>query len=238
MNNLISIKNENGKKLVSAKELYLGLGLSKTQWSRWYPTNITNNDYFKENVDWVGVRHYVEGAETMDFAISIDFAKHIAMMARTEKSHEYRNYFIAMETEFKEDKSRLLENANNSMADISPLLNEANCTPSQKLIVFKGILRRIGIELPLEILEPFNSRGASFNTKIKSHVSDFLLEKCEMQEGRTTIQELYGTYIKWCKENCVNEFTLIAFGKCVRSSGITNGRSNGGRYWRNLIIKN
>jgi anti-repressor protein len=38
----------------------------------------------------------------MDFAISLDFAKHIAMMARTEKSHEYRNYFIACEQKIKE----------------------------------------------------------------------------------------------------------------------------------------
>lgn len=34
------------------------------------------------------------GNETKDYAISIEFAKHIAMMARTNKSHEYRKYFI------------------------------------------------------------------------------------------------------------------------------------------------
>ena len=89
--------NKDGKQLVSAKELYLGLGLNKSQWSRWYPTNIQNNDFFKENIDWIGVRHDVEGNETMDFAITLEFAKHIAMMARTEKSHEYRNYFIECE---------------------------------------------------------------------------------------------------------------------------------------------
>jgi len=97
MNELINIKNENGKKAVSARELYLGLGLNKTQWSRWHPLNITENEYFKENTDWAGVRHDVEGNETMDFAISIDYAKHIAMMARTEKSHLYRNYFMECE---------------------------------------------------------------------------------------------------------------------------------------------
>lgn len=81
--------------------MYLGLGLNKTNWSRWYPTNLINNGYFKENTDWVGVRRNDEGTETMDFAISIEFAKHIAMMARTGKSHEYRNYFIAIEKQLK-----------------------------------------------------------------------------------------------------------------------------------------
>lgn len=103
MNELIKITtNEEGKQLVSAKELYLGLGLNKAVWARWYKSNIENNEFFKENIDWIGVQHNVEGNSTKDFAISIDFAKHIAMMARTEKSHEYRNYFIECEKKLKE----------------------------------------------------------------------------------------------------------------------------------------
>lgn len=98
MKELIKINtNEEGKQLVSARELYLGLGLNKAVWSRWYKTNILENDFFKKNLDWGGVQHDVEGNEVQDFAISLDFAKHIAMMARTEKSHEYRNYFIECE---------------------------------------------------------------------------------------------------------------------------------------------
>ena len=99
---LIKIQtNEQGQKQVSAKELYLGLGLNGATWKRWYETNIIYNDYFVEKVDWVGFQHHVEnskgGRPTQDFAISLEFAKHIAMMARTEKSHDYRNYFIQCE---------------------------------------------------------------------------------------------------------------------------------------------
>lgn len=103
MNDLIKITTNNqGQQVVSARELYLGLGLNKTQWSRWYQANIKNNDFFSENHDWIGVRHNVEGNEVQDFAISLEFAKHIAMMARTHKSHEYRNYFIGCEERLKE----------------------------------------------------------------------------------------------------------------------------------------
>ena len=110
MNELIKIQtNEQGQQLVSAKELYLGLGLNGAVWKRWYETNIINNDYFVENVDWVGFQHRVEnskgGRPTQDFAISLEFAKHIAMMARTEKSHEYRNYFIQCERKLKEQSN-------------------------------------------------------------------------------------------------------------------------------------
>lgn len=98
MKELIKVRtNEEGGQVVSARELYMGLGLNKAAWSRWYRTNILQNEFFKENIDWIGVQHDVEGNLTMDFAISIEFAKHIAMMARTEKSHEYRNYFLELE---------------------------------------------------------------------------------------------------------------------------------------------
>lgn len=103
MKELIKITtNEEGKQLVSARELYIGLGMNKAVWSRWYKTNIENNDFFKENIDWIEVQHHVEGNSTKDFAISIEFAKHITMMARTEKSHDYRNYLIECEKKIRE----------------------------------------------------------------------------------------------------------------------------------------
>ncbi len=103
--------NEEGKQLVNAKELYLGLGLNKAVWARWFNTNIVKNDFFKEGIDWIGVQQYVEGNETTDFAISLEFAKHLAMMARTGKSHQYRNYFIECE-----------KKANDPYINISPEL--------------------------------------------------------------------------------------------------------------------
>ena len=41
MEDLIKITtNDEGKQLVSAKELYDGLGLNRTEWARWYKKNI------------------------------------------------------------------------------------------------------------------------------------------------------------------------------------------------------
>ena len=99
MKELIKVENKQGKQIVSARDLYIGLGLNRSEWSRWYKRNIEKNEFFKENIDWVGFITTPNrgGKPTQDFAITLDFAKHIAMMARTEKSHEYRNYFIECE---------------------------------------------------------------------------------------------------------------------------------------------
>ncbi len=103
MNEIIKVTvNENGKQIVSARDLYIGLELNKAHWKRWYQSNVIENDYFKENVDWVGFATMVNGNKTQDFAITLEFAKHIAMMARTNKSHYYRNYFIECENKLKD----------------------------------------------------------------------------------------------------------------------------------------
>jgi len=86
---------------VSARDLYLGLGLASAVWSRWSQSNIVENEFFSENTDWVGFNIMMNGNETRDFAVTIEFAKHIAMMARTQKAHEYRNYFIECENKAK-----------------------------------------------------------------------------------------------------------------------------------------
>lgn len=105
MGELIKIKEENGKQLVSARELYDGLGMDRKNWSKWHSRNIEGNEYFLENNDWIKVVMSTTsktGQTQTDFAISLEFAKHLAMMSKTEKSHEYRNYFIACENKLKE----------------------------------------------------------------------------------------------------------------------------------------
>ena len=47
-------------------------------------------NFFKENVYWIGFATMASGNEVNDYAIAIEFAKHIAMMVRTAKSYELR----------------------------------------------------------------------------------------------------------------------------------------------------
>lgn len=104
MKNLLNIKNEliGGVEVqaVSARELYIGLGLPVSNWSRWSNKNILKNEFFKKDIDFVSLfqmKSKEKGNFANDYGITIDFAKHLTMMARTEKSHAYRNYLINLE---------------------------------------------------------------------------------------------------------------------------------------------
>lgn len=155
MNELIKLNtSESGKKTVSAKELYEGLGLNKAAWSRWSKANIQCNEYFKEEFDWLGVQQMVEGNETMDFEISLEFAKHIAMMAKSKKSHQYRNYFLECEKQVSnpllnqskeiqaifliDQKQIQLEQKVNNLETNMPLFN-IECEELQSAVKKKGV---------------------------------------------------------------------------------------------------
>lgn len=98
MDELIKIShNTNGISVVSARDLYKKLGFDLSQWSRWYKKNIIDNAFAIENEDWTLLDIMSNGAKTIDFAITLDFAKRISMMARTSKGEEIRAYFIECE---------------------------------------------------------------------------------------------------------------------------------------------
>lgn len=102
MQELIKVTiNKQGFKVVSAKDLYDYLEYNVAHWTRWYKKNIENNPFATEGVDWEGFTLRVSGNETKDFALTIEFAKKIAMMSRTEKGEQARNYFLECEREAK-----------------------------------------------------------------------------------------------------------------------------------------
>ena len=98
MKQLIKIQtNTDGKKAVSAREMYVGLGLEPTHWKRWANRNIEKNSYAVEGVDWVGFALMANGNETKDYILNLDFAKKLCMQVRTDKGEQIRNYFLEVE---------------------------------------------------------------------------------------------------------------------------------------------
>ena len=103
-NELINVKNEDGKLLVSLRELHKKLGI-KTQFTKWA---IRMFEYgFEENIDYIPVsqkRLTVQGNETTftDYIVTIDMAKEICMIQRSDIGREFRKYFIECEKQLKE----------------------------------------------------------------------------------------------------------------------------------------
>lgn len=105
-NELIKVTtNEEGRKLVSARELHELLITSEgkqERFSQWFNRHLQYG--FEENVDFTSVKIFTvvnNGAkrELDDYAMSIDMAKELAMLQKSIKGRMVRNYFIKCEKE-------------------------------------------------------------------------------------------------------------------------------------------
>ena len=103
MSDLIKITTKDGKQLVSARELHDFLEI-KTEFRKWFPRMCEYG--FVENVDFTRAFQKcptLGGIQTVaDYAITIDMAKEISMIQRTEKGKQARLYFIECEKKLKE----------------------------------------------------------------------------------------------------------------------------------------
>ena len=105
MNELIKIEiNEEGRQLVSARELYNGLG-AKTPFHKWITRMIEYG--FEEDKDYTVTDFFVPnskgGKQTQkDFIITLDMAKEISMIQRNDTGKKFRQYFIECEKKLKE----------------------------------------------------------------------------------------------------------------------------------------
>lgn len=101
MNTLISIKSTDQiKKAVSARELYEFLEIAE-RFSRWFDRM---REYgFAENIDYVRYESFnaLARQSLQDYFISIDMAKEISMIQRSDKGKQARQYFLECERKLK-----------------------------------------------------------------------------------------------------------------------------------------
>ena len=108
MMGLIKIKtNENGEQLVSGRELHEFLEVNE-KYTQWFKRMVEYG--FAENVDFIGLSEKSEklgGRPRMNHAMTLDMAKEISMIQRTEKGKQARLYFIDVENQYKAIQKRL-----------------------------------------------------------------------------------------------------------------------------------
>lgn len=160
---LIKIIEREGRQLVSGRELHEFLEIG-TKYKDWFPRMVEYG--FEEEVDFIKVAqkratNNLKNPVTtvIDHAISIDMAKEISMIQRTEKGKTARQYFIncekklkevkklspmeLMELQFKalkehEEKIAQVENKVDKLEEDMPLF-QIDCKEIQALVRKKGI---------------------------------------------------------------------------------------------------
>lgn len=93
------IQELDNKQVVSARELYKGLQITD-RFNRWFDSLLKYG--FQENQDFTSVKTFTlvnNGAEREidDYKISLDMAKQICMLQRSEKGKQYREYLLKVE---------------------------------------------------------------------------------------------------------------------------------------------
>jgi len=100
MNELIKVTEQNGKQAVSARDLqqFLEAGSNVNTWFK----NQVERAMLIENEDFIQISEQSTGGRpSIDYAISINAAKEIAMLNGGEKGKEARLYFIDVEKKYK-----------------------------------------------------------------------------------------------------------------------------------------
>ncbi|MGR3790293.1 antA/AntB antirepressor family protein [Flavobacterium sp. TN-1] len=99
MNQLINITNQNGTSVVSARDLHQFLE-SKQEFATWIKNRIQEYG-FVEDVDYTSFDEFIKreigGTKRKEYAITLDMAKELSMVEKTDKGREARRYFIAVE---------------------------------------------------------------------------------------------------------------------------------------------
>ncbi|MDU1488424.1 antA/AntB antirepressor family protein [Ligilactobacillus animalis] len=104
MNYLIPVeKDEQGNVVVSGRELHDFLEIN-TPYTQWFERMVGYG--FDENVDFIGLSQKSEkpigGRPQQDHALTLDMAKEISMIQRTERGKQARQYFLEIEKRYKQ----------------------------------------------------------------------------------------------------------------------------------------
>ncbi|WP_298493831.1 antA/AntB antirepressor family protein, partial [uncultured Lactobacillus sp.] len=153
MQELIHIKVENDKQLVSARDLYKGLEI-KTRFSLWVNQNFKS---FEEKQDFMSVATTTDmpngGTKRIqDYVLTIDMAKELCMMSKTSKGKEVRKYFIQVEKNWNNpdmimqralniasSRVKLLENKNKELEDVNAKQAEKIAKDADDVVFAKAI---------------------------------------------------------------------------------------------------
>jgi|ERR1700744_1537668 len=162
MKHLLNLRERDGKTVVSAKELYEYLG-PKAQFANWCDRMFKYG--FKEDVDFLTILlESAGGRPSTDYALTIECAKEISMIQRTDKGKEARQYFIECEKRLMAEatKDMLISEAGKKL---QLLLNMVEVY-EPKIRYLEDILQSPTLILTTIIAKDFGMSAIAFNRRL------------------------------------------------------------------------
>ena len=119
-NELLKVNYDSEQPTVSARELHAGLEISE-RFQSWFNRQLQYG--FQESTDYIGCKEFntLAKQELQDYQISVDMAKQICMIQRSEKGRMYRQYFLGLEKAWNTPEqvmARALRMANRSIESL------------------------------------------------------------------------------------------------------------------------
>lgn len=175
---LIPINYSSEQPTVSARELYAGLEITD-RFSRWFERMSAYG--FTEGSDFTSVKSSTlvnNGAEReiSDYQVSIDMAKQICMIQRSEKGRQYRQYFIDLEKAWNTPEqvfARALKMADQTIAKLKDSVKSLSTEISVKNQIigelkpkadyYDEILKNPGLVTITQIAKDYGMSGKKMN---------------------------------------------------------------------------
>ena len=166
--------NGNAVETVNARELHAFLEV-RSKFADWIKNRISEYD-FTVNQDFTTVSKFLEnGGRSIDYYITLDMAKELAMVERTEKGKQARQYFIECERKLRETQAKLAPKtyveALRTLADEV----EAHEQTKQTLAIAEPKAQYFDKLVERNLLTNFTTTAKEFGVKRKDLI-DYLLD--------------------------------------------------------------
>ena len=169
-------RNKQDQHIVSGRELYEFLEV-KEKYTQWFDRMVEYG--FVENIDFTSFSVFSEkphgGRPSVDHAVTLNMAKQIAMIQRTDKGRQAREYFISIENAWNDPElvlARSLQFANQKLLAFEnkiKLLESKIEEDKPKVSYYDSILQSKNLATITAIAKDYGMSGTKLNKILKDN---------------------------------------------------------------------
>lgn len=173
------------------------------------------------------------GRPKTEYLLSLDMAKHLAMLERSAAGKACRAYFIAAEKRLRHIEAEAPANDDDdfdtrgptAMRDYAaPLGLVRECRVLFGVRMAQRLWKHIGLPMPDEDVA---AGGIAYRGDVDPGICDWAQDRLEAAPGaRVAASILYDDYTRWCVNRSVSARSIVSFGKQIGKLGIGGMYSN------------